>query len=157
MRILRTLSTAVAIALLAVCLASCTGIREPVIELESVELIGISTEGLELRFQTSLKNPNDFGADIGPLEYRVYGDGAELARGTHDDEIRVAAGETVEIGVPFVLSWSGGKAILKSILDGEEHDWKLEGSVDVSKGPIRKTFTFSESGSINSPEAPQDL
>ena len=36
-------------------------------------------------------------------------------------------------------------------------DWKLEGNVDVSKGMLRKTFAFSESGSINSPENPQDL
>ena len=74
-----------------------------------------------------------------------------------EQEIRIPAGETVNIGVPFVLDWSGGKMILEGILDGDEHDWKLEGNVDVSKGMLRKTFAFSESGSINSPENPQDL
>lgn len=157
MRILRTLLAAAALVALAVLLASCSGIREPEIELLSVDLVGITTEGLELRLTTSVENLNDFSAEIGRLEYRIYGDGEELAHGTRDEDVLVGAGEKIEVGVPFVLNWSGGKTILEGILDGDEHDWKLEGSVDVKKGPIRKTFTFSESGSINSPERPQDL
>ncbi len=152
-----SLPTVVALLALAICLSSCSSIQEPIIRLEGVDLVGISTDGLELKLQTTLENPNDFGADIGRLEYRIFGDGVELARGTREERIHVAAGETVDVGVPFVLDWAGGKTILERILDGEEHDWKLEGSVDVSKGPIRKTFAFSESGSINSPDRSQDL
>ncbi len=145
------------LAALAICLTSCSGIQEPVIRLEGVDLVGISTDGLELMLQASLENPNDFGADIDGLEYVILGDGEELARGSREMEIRVGAGETVEVGVPFDLKWSSGKTILEGILDGEEHEWKLEGSVGVSKGPIRKTFAFSESGNINSPNQSQDL
>jgi len=152
-----SLRTVVALAALAICLTSCSSIQEPVIRLEGVDLVGISTDGMELMLQATLENPNDFGADIDELEYVILGDGEELARGSREMEIRVGAGETVEVGVPFDLKWSSGKTILESILDGAEHDWKLEGSVGVKKGPIRKTFAFSESGSINSPESPQDL
>ena len=152
-----SLLTVAALAALAICLSSCSSIQEPVIRLEGVDLVGISTDGLELMLQASLENPNDFGADIDELEYKILGDGVELARGSREMEIRVGAGETVEIGVPFDLKWSSGKTILKGILDGEEHDWQFEGSVGVKKGPIRTTFAFSESGSINSPDQSQDL
>ena len=152
-----SLLTVATLAALAICLSSCSSIQEPIIRLEGVDLVGISTDGLELMLQASLENPNDFGADIDEFDYMIFGDGVELARGSREMEIRVGAGETVDVGVPFDLKWSSGQTILKGILDGEEHDWKLEGSVGVKKGPIRKTFAFSESGSINSPESPQDL
>ena len=152
-----SLPTVAALAALAICLTSCSSIRGPIIRLEGVDLVGVSTDGLELVLLASLENPNEFGADIDEFEYVILGDGEELARGSREMEIRVGAGETIDVGVPFDLKWSSGKTILESILDGEEHDWKLEGSVGVRKGPIRKTFAFSESGSINSPESPQDL
>jgi len=152
-----SLQTVVVLVALAVCLSSCSSIQEPIIRLDGVDLVGVSTDGLELKLQTTLENPNDFGAEIDRLEYRIFGDGVELACGTREERVHVSAGETVDISVPFVLNWSGGKTILGGILDGEEHDWKLEGRVDVSKGPMRKTFAFSESGSINSPDRSQDL
>lgn len=157
MRVQKPLLTVAVFAALAICLSSCSSIQEPVIRLDGVDVVGISLDGLKLVLQVSLENPNDFGADIGQLDYRIYGDGVEFARGTMDQEIQVRAGETVDIGVPFVLDWSGGETILEGILDGEEHGWKLEGSVNVRKGMIGKTFTFSETGSINSPNRPQDL
>jgi LEA14-like dessication related protein len=156
MRVPRTLQMTLAVAL-ALCLSSCSGIREPIVRLNGVDVVGITTDGLELRLQASLENPNDFGADVGMLEYRVYGDGLELAHGAREQSVRVGAGETVDIDVPFVLDWAGGKTILKGILDGEEHDWKLEGSVVVKKGVVGRTFTFSETGSVNSLDSSRDL
>jgi len=157
MRIRRSLLTAAVIAALAVCLTSCTSIQQPEIRLESVDLVGVSTDGMRLRLLTVIENPNDFGADITGLAYRIYGDDVELASGNQTDLIQIPAGGTVEVDVPFVLTWSSGKTILEGILDGEEHDWKLEGSVDVRKGVVRTTFAFSESGNINSPDSSQDL
>ncbi|MCD4691131.1 LEA type 2 family protein [bacterium] len=157
MGISRARLTAIVLATVAVCLTSCSGIREPDVQLTGIDLVGVSAEGLEFKLRTTVENPNDFGADIGRFEYSIYGDGIEIAHGQRDEDAHVAAGATVDISVPFVLEWSGGKTIFERILDGGEHNWKIKGSVDVKKGVVRRTFTFSESGVFNSPDGIQDL
>jgi hypothetical protein len=42
---------------------------------------------------------------------------------------------------------------LKKLLDGEEHDWRVGGSVRLNKGAISRVFKFSESGTYDAPKA----
>ncbi len=132
-------------------LASCGSFQEPVVTMTGANFHGVSTEGLEFRLLVDVENPNGFGADISGLTYKVFIDGTEVAAGVQDDPVRVAAEETVEVAIPFTLVWSGVNKGLTKLLDGKEHDWKLKGSVRLNKGPVSKTFKFSEDGSFDAP------
>ena len=62
-------------------------------------------------------------------------------------------GETVEVDIPFTVTWAGIGEGLNEYFDGREHVWKLAGSVRIDKGALSKTFDFSESGEFQGPDA----
>jgi LEA14-like dessication related protein len=133
--------------------ASCATLEAPKVVLHSVDIDGISTDGIELTLLVDVTNPNAFGADVGRLQYSVKVDGEELATGERTKEVHVPAGDTVEVGIPFTVTWEGIGQGINEYLDGGEHVWKLEGSVRVSKGGLSKRFDFSESGEFQGPDA----
>jgi LEA14-like dessication related protein len=134
-------------------LTSCSKVEEPVVTMTGVDLRGISTEGLELHLLVDVENPNGFGADISQLEYRVFLDNTKVAEGVQKDAVAVPAESTVEVEIPFTIVWSGIDKGLRKLLDGEEHDWRVGGSVRLNKGAISRVFKFSESGSYDAPRA----
>ena len=143
-------------ALLLMCLlavTSCSQIMEPVVTMTGVDFRGISTEGLSFNLLMDVENPNGFGADISDLEYRVLLDNAEVATGLQKDTVVVPAESVVEVGIPFTIVWSGIDKGLKKLLDGEEHEWRLKGSVRLSKGAMSRVFRFSENGTYDAPRA----
>ena len=143
-------------ALLLMCLlavTSCAQIEEPVVTMTGVDFRGISTEGLAFNLLVDVENPNGFGADISELECRVLLDNTEVATGLQKDFVAVPAESTVEVGIPFTIVWSGLDKGLKKLLDGEEHEWRLKGSVRLSKGAMSRVFRFSESGTYDAPTA----
>lgn len=144
------------VALCSFLLASCSSVQAPKVILTGVEIEGMSVEGLELTLLADVRNPNDFGATIGELDYKVYVDNERLAAGLLTEDVEVPAGESVEVGIPFTLTWEGVGDTLEKALDGKRHDWKLKGSAKLRKGVLAKTFRFDESGSFTSPKA-QDV
>lgn len=147
------LRAAAVVALLASSLASCAGVEEPVVTLTGVDFRGVSNEGLEFRLLADVENPNGFGADISELEYQVYLDDVRVASGLQTDVVPVGANSAVEVAIPFTLVWEGAERGLEKVLDGERHEWKLKGSVRLSKGALARTFGFSEGGSFDAPRA----
>jgi len=132
-------------------LVSCSSIQPPKVMLTGLEIEGLSVDGLELVLLADVRNPNDFGATIGSLDYKVFVDGTRLAEGLLSDDVEVDAGESVEVGIPFTLTWEGVGEAIEKALDGRDHDWKLRGSATLRKGVLSKTFRFDESGSFKSP------
>ena len=152
---IRMLRAAGALAPLLMCLmavTSCSDVEQPVVTITGVDVHGLSTEGVSLNLIVDVENPNSFGADISELKYRVLLDGTEVATGLQEDEVAVPADSTVEVKIPFTIVWSGMDRGLKKLLDGEEHEWRLKGSVKLSKGALSRTFSFSEGGRFDAPK-----
>ncbi len=141
----------------ALALSSCSSFREPDVTLIDVDFVGISGDGLRFKMMARVENPNDFSASIERVEYRIYGDGVELAEGKWSESVPVPARGSVEVRVPFVLKWKGGQTILESMFDDDEHEWRFKGSVELRKGPITRVFPFSESGTIHTPSGLTNL
>ena len=59
---------------------SCSNIEPPKVMLTGVEIEGLSVDGLEITLLADVRNPNDFGATIGKLDYRVFVDGVRTGR-----------------------------------------------------------------------------
>jgi hypothetical protein len=57
------------------------------------------------------------------------------------------------VEIPFTIVWSGIDKGLKKLLDGEEHDWRVQGSVRLNKGALSRVFKFKEKGTYDAPEA----
>lgn len=142
--------TTIAVAALA---TSCATVEPPKVVLNSIDIDGISIDGVELTLLVDVTNPNTFGADIGRLEYRIEVDDTKLATGERTKKMHVPAGGTVEVGIPFTVTWKGIGEGINEYFDGREHVWKLVGSVRVDKGALSKTFDFSESGEFQGPDA----
>jgi len=140
-------------ALVALFATSCATIEPPKVVLSGVELEGISTDGIEFRLLASVTNPNGFAADVEELDYTVEVDGTEVARGARSATVSVDAGATVDVEVPFALTWKGIEKGLDRYLDGGRHEWSLKGTATIGKGAISKTFRFSERGSFTGPDA----
>jgi LEA14-like dessication related protein len=132
---------------------SCSEIEEPVVTMTGVDFRGVSTEGIALDLLLDVENPNGFGVNIGELEYTVLLDNMKVATGTQSDPVVVPADGTVEVAIPFTIVWSGVDKGLKKLLDGEEHEWRLKGSVRLSKGAMSRFFRFSEVGTFDAPRA----
>jgi LEA14-like dessication related protein len=142
------------VAVAAVCgclLVSCASVEAPVVTLTGLEVRGLSTEGIEFTLLADVQNPNDFGADVRDLEYSVFLDDVRVARGEQTETVPVGANSSVEVGIPFTLLWGGMDEKLSHVLDDGEHDWRLKGSVRISKGALSKTFRFSEGGRFDVP------
>ena len=149
----RAAGAAVLLAMFVLAVTSCSQVEEPIVTLTGVDLHGLSTEGLALSLIVDVKNPNGFGADIDELEYRVLLDNTEVATGLQEHAVAVQAESTVEVKIPFTIVWSGMDTGLGKLLDGEEHEWRLKGSVRLSKGALSRTFKFSEGGRFDAPKA----
>ena len=144
---------ALALTALPLILSSCSDVTEPEVTMTGLNMRGISAEGIELDLLVEVENPNEFGADIGDLEYTIYLDGLEVARGLQKETVSVPANGTVEVGVPFTLVWKGMDKNLRKLLDGEDHRWRIKGSVELSNGPLSRSFRFSERGEFTAPSA----
>lgn len=129
-------------------ITSCASMESPKVMLTGVEQAGMTSEGLEFILIVDVRNPNDFGAQLGDLEYEVHVDGYEMARGFRSDVVTVPPNGSVEVDVPFTLEWKGARRILANFFDGEDHEWKIDGSLEVRKGVMKKTFTFTDKGSF---------
>ncbi|MFH1688733.1 MAG: LEA type 2 family protein [Candidatus Eisenbacteria bacterium] len=145
------LATALLTCLFAI--TSCSEIEEPIVTMTGVNLRGASLEGIVLELLLEVENPNGFGANIGELEYSVMLDNIKVGKGEQSDPIAVPADGTVEVAIPFTIVWSGVDKGLKKLLDGEEHEWRLKGSVRLSKGAMSRFFRFSEVGTFDAPKA----
>jgi LEA14-like dessication related protein len=140
-----------ALSIVAILIASCATIEAPKVVLTGLEFDGLSADGLEFTLMADVRNPNAFGAEIGAVEYRVLVDGVELATGRRDKAVDVPADGTAEVGVPFTVTWKGAEEGVEKLLDGSEHKWSLKGSATLSKGPLSRTFRFSESAKFTGP------
>jgi LEA14-like dessication related protein len=147
----RRVVLSVAVAACLTLATSCSRREAPSVKLTGVDFDGISTEGIEFTLLADVTNLNDFGASIGRVEYDVLIDGSEIAQGVRTEDVHVPAGEAVEVGIPFTLTWEGAKKGLREFLDGEEHEWKLKGSATIKKGALSKTFRFAEVGRFRGP------
>jgi LEA14-like dessication related protein len=134
-------------------LASCSEIKEPEVTMTGVDFKGISTDGIALDLTLEVENTNTFGADLGELSYTIYLDDTKVATGLRDERVSVPANATVEVDVPFTIVWKGIDRGLKRLLDGQRHSWRFKGRVELSKGPMTRSFRFSERGEFTAPEA----
>jgi LEA14-like dessication related protein len=132
--------------------ASCASVQPPKVVLTGVQVTGLSVDGLELKLLADVTNPNDFGARIKELDYRVLLDGDRLAEGILPEDVDVSAGGTVEVGIPLTLTWEGIGDTIEKAIDGKKHDWKLAGSATLGNGMLSRTFRFDEKGSFTSPK-----
>jgi LEA14-like dessication related protein len=149
----RVLAVGAGLAVSMLLLASCAGIEEPVVTISGVDFHGLSSEGLEFKLLADVENPNAFGADVSDLEYRISLDDVMVAKGTQADIVHVDAHSTSEVEIPFTFVWDAADEGVLKVLDGRKHDWRIKGSVRLSKSALSRKFNFSESGSFNAPKA----
>jgi len=119
------------VTLLAAC--SSAGIKgvveRPEVSIQKVEMGKIGFSGGSAKFMVKIKNPNRFPIPLSGFDYGLRLNGIEVANGTREQKVTIAAGESKVVIVPLVFSFSNMLDLLPNLLSSRSLKYDLSGSI----------------------------
>jgi LEA14-like dessication related protein len=101
-------------------------IRPPAVRVAAVEITGASFEGLTLRFDLEVTNPNGVGIQLAGLDYDLQIDGSSFLKGETDQPLAIAPRGRSTLPLPLQLRFDELLRSLGSLADREESSYRLE-------------------------------
>jgi len=96
------------------------GIRRPRAEVVNTEMTDLSFEGIALRFDVRLENPNPIGVELAGFDYELLVDGNSFASGIYDRAVEIEAeGESI-IPIPVAFRFEDLLGSIRSLADRNE-------------------------------------
>lgn len=142
--------------LLAIVAGCLPKLERPEVWLEGARLASIGLSGGIVDVTLSIYNPNRFELRARGLTYDLdLEDGGEgggwidFTEGRLDRDLRVQAGDTVEISVPVEFSYSGIGRMVRGLLDRGAFDYRISGIVAL-EGPVRREIDYRHQGTVTS-------
>jgi LEA14-like dessication related protein len=91
--------------------SSCESLRavlqEPRVSLRTVDLGGISFNGVDMIARLNVENPNSFDIPFPEIDWHVFINDNSFVSGTLTNDTRLRSRRTVTVDVPFSVSYSG--------------------------------------------------
>jgi LEA14-like dessication related protein len=119
-------------------------VHRPEWRLHGVRIERIDTEGATLHVNVKVTNPNAFAIALEKVDYRLFFDKIEVAKGHKEGTVEFRPYQEVGIALPIEVD-------LKTILDqraalreADRSAYRVEGEVTLKAVGIRKTFPFNE-------------
>jgi LEA14-like dessication related protein len=112
----------------------------------SVDVTGLSSNGLSLSLKAVVYNPNGFGATLIAANYSVYADGSYMGVGQTAHEYDLAPQSSQTLVFPISISWKSAFQTTGSyIVDLGDVTWKVYGTADIEVGgfPLSVPFEFA--------------
>lgn len=150
MMIRRTM-TAVFLALVATLGACVPRVEQPQVWLEGVRISSLGLTGGVVNVRLSVHNPNRFAVQASGLTYDFQIRDPEADRwvpfteGRLDDDLRVAARDTLEVTVPVEFSYRGLGEAWRSLIDRGSFDYRVNGVVEL-RSPVRRDIRYQHAG-----------
>jgi len=121
-------------------------LREPVVTLKDVRLVGIGVTGGTLDVFLNVFNPNEFRLDGSRLTYQVFADSTAVGSGTLDQQFTVQNGDSTTIRLPLTFTYTGLGAAARQIQNQGSVNYRVKGEIEVAT-PIGKfTRPYDQSG-----------
>jgi LEA14-like dessication related protein len=88
----------------------------PKLDFQGASFSSVSLDGTTLKIKLRVKNENSFPIKVDPFPYTLIADGKELASGSVDQTIQIAANQEKEIAINLKVNFSQlGEAIINQI------------------------------------------
>jgi LEA14-like dessication related protein len=121
-------------------------LREPVVTLKDVKLVGLGVTGGTLDVYLNVFNPNEFRLDGSRLTYQVFADSAAVGGGTLDQQFTVQNGDSTTIRLPLTFTYSGLGAAARQIQNQGSVNYRVKGEIEVATPIGRFTRPYDQSG-----------
>ena len=144
----------VAIVAAAIAIASGVGCRavgkqmlkEPVVTLKDVKLLGLGVTGGTLDVSLGVFNPNEFRLDGTRLTYQIFADSTAVGGGTMDQKFTVQNGDSTTLHLPLTFTYSGLGAAARQIQNQGSVTYRVKGEIEVATPIGRFTRPYDQSG-----------
>ena len=115
----------------------------PSISVSSLDWSELSLSSVRGVLQLDLGNTNEFPFSVSSLGYDLNLAGSEVASGSNDEALELAAGAGGKLSIPISLAPSSLGVALLRVLSGGSADYGLQGSIalDTPFGPMRLPYS----------------
>jgi LEA14-like dessication related protein len=121
-------------------------LREPVVTLKDVRLVGIGVTGGTLDVFLNIYNPNEFRLDGSRLTYQVFADSTAVGGGTLDQQFTVQNGDSTTIRLPLTFTYTGLGAAARQIQNQGSVNYRVKGEIEVATPIGRFTRPYDQTG-----------
>ena len=121
-------------------------LKEPVVTLKDVRLVGIGVTGGTLDVFLNIYNPNEFRLDGSRLTYQVFADSVSVGSGRLDQQFTVQNGDSTSIRLPLTFTYAGLGAAARQIQNQGSVNYRVKGEIEVATPIGNFTRPYDQSG-----------
>lgn len=121
-------------------------LKEPVVTLKEVKLVGFGMTGGTLDVFLNIYNPNDFRLDGSRLTYQVFADSVAVGGGTLDQQFTVQNGDSTTIRLPLTFTYAGLGAAARQMQNQGSVNYRVKGEIEVATPIGRFTRPYDQNG-----------
>ncbi|HDP98161.1 MAG TPA: hypothetical protein ENN22_03130 [bacterium] len=126
-----------------------TSIQKPTLNLEDVQLTGLSLEKINLVFAVAIENPNSFAATLSGFDYDFKLANAPFLNGKQDKKLTIAGGGKSTLEVPLSLKFSDIYQTYQSLKNQDSTDYQISLGLVFDLPVLGKTrIPVSKSGNL---------
>ena len=121
-------------------------LKEPVVTLKDVKLVGFGLTGGTLDVYLNVYNPNEFRLDGSRLTYQVFADSVAVGSGTLDQQFTVQDGDSTTIRLPLTFTYAGLGAAARQMQNQGSVNYRVKGEIEVATPIGRFTRPYDQNG-----------
>jgi len=121
-------------------------LKEPVVTLKEVKLVGFGMTGGTLDVFLNIYNPNEFRLDGSRLTYQVFADSVAVGGGTLDQQFTVQDGDSTTLRLPLTFTYAGLGAAARQMQNQGSVNYRVKGDIEVATPIGRFTRPYDQSG-----------
>ena len=121
-------------------------LKEPVVSLRDVKLVGIGATGGTLDILLNVYNPNDFRLDGTRITYRVFADSVAVGGGSIDQRFTVQNADSTELRLPLTFTYAGLGAASRQLQNQGSVNYRVTGEIEVATPIGNFTRPYDQSG-----------
>jgi len=109
----------------------------------SVDMTGLSRNGIDLDLNAVVYNPNGFGATLASADYSAYANGHYLGEGHLTHAYDFTPGSSQTFSLPVNVGWKSAFLTTGSYVVGlGSITWRANGTADIEVGGFPLTISF---------------
>ncbi len=134
-------------------LSACTAfVTKPEITLKEVRMVALDSEGIDLDFHLSVRNPNAIDLKLKDYSYDLKISSLPLAKGTSRTTYDFHANSATDLLIPVKIPYEGLIDILKRRPDPDAIPYQLHADLTIGSGIGNLTIPVNKSGTFGIPK-----
>jgi len=131
-------------------------VQEPKLSFKSVDIAGVSLNGVNMIAHVDVENPNGFTIPLPKIDWELFINTASFIQGTIRNDKSLKSRETVTVDIPLSVTYDGLYRSVKSVIDTKEAAYEIALGVTFPIPIIEnKVFKLDFSGVLPLPQLPK--